>query len=249
MRFFNPVALAAALLAPAVPVSAQTRTLDDLPSGVASDTLVLGADALAGSGAVGGPALSAGERVAAWIVDDAEVGNPGASGRPVPDAPAGAVVASFGGGPPFAWPAEPVVWTAPRSGRLTFGLNAVEGHQVRGAARMVVVPLGLAGSGAEDAFPPPAITLERAGDGVRVRYSDESGFGLAPSTLRFVVTTSRGVVYHLSSWVRPGPRETVLPLPPPGLGLPPGIHRLSAAILDHLGNEASAGEIAFDAAP
>ena len=242
--------LAAALAAvgTAGPVLAQSGEPERLPAGVDADTLVLGAGALGATMDVEGPTLSAGERIAAWVVEAAEVGNPAATGRPVPDAPAGAVIASFSGGPPFAWPSAPTVWTAPRSGRLAFGVNAIADHEVRGAARVAVVRLGPPESAPQRAFVPPVITLERASGGARVRYADRTGFGLAPSTLRFVVTTSRGVVYHLSSWTRPGARETVLPLPPPALSLPPGVHRLTATVLDHLGNTSTSGEIAFDAA-
>jgi hypothetical protein len=234
-----------ALAAAAGPARAQTTP--PVPAGVAADTLRLDAEALIGAGGVDWRPLSGGERIATWVVGRVEVGNPAATGRPVPDAPPGAVVASFGGGRPFAWPDGKVVWTAPRAGRLTFGLNALPEHALGGAARIVVVALGTQGSEGQRAFPAPAIDLERAAGGALARYSDRAGFGVAPSTLRLTVTTNRGVTYHLSSWARPGERETFLPLPPPGIDLPPGVHRLYATVLDHMGNAAPAAEISFEA--
>ncbi len=235
----------AALLADPVGAFAQSR----LPAGVAADTLVLGAAALAASGGVGGPTLSAGDRIATWVVGKVGVGNPAATGRPVMDVPAGAVVASFGGGPPFAWPAGHAVWTAPRRGRLWFAINAAADHDVGGAARLVVVPLAAPGSPAQAAFPSPAATLERAPGGALVRYTDRAGFGLAPSTLRLEITTSHGVAYDLAAWSDPGAGVAFVPLPPPGISLPPGIHRLRATVEDALGNRGASNEIVFDAGP
>lgn len=227
---------------------AQTRSSPaHLPAGIGADTLRLDAHALFELGGVSWGRLAGGERVATWVIERPGVGNPRATGRPVPDAPADAVVASFAQGRAFGWPDGPVVWTAPREGPLVFGLNAVPNHEIEGAARVVVVPLGAPESAVQRAFPAPAIELERAPGGAVVRYRDRAGFGLAPSTLRLTVTTSRGVTYHLSSWARPGARETFLPLPPPEIPLPPGVHRLTATILDRAGNSARSKEIAFDA--
>jgi hypothetical protein len=227
---------------------AQSRSsLAVLPPGIAADTLRLDASALFELGGVSWGSLAGGERVATWVIERPEVGNPGATGRPVLDAPADAVVASFAQGRAFGWPDGPVVWTAPREGPLVFGLNAVPNHEIEGEARVVVVPLGVAESAAQQAFPAPMIELERAPGGAVVRYRDRGGFGLAPSTLSLTLTTSRGVTYHLSSWAQPGERETFLPLPPPEIPLPAGVHRLTATILDRAGNSARSGEIAFDA--
>lgn len=246
MSMARGIAGALTLTAWVASAGAQTAVPASLPADVPTDTLTLGAGALIDGGGVSWGSLAEGERVAVWVVSEADLGNPGATGRPVPDAPAGAVVASFAGGPPFAWPHGPVVWTAPQAGRLAFGVNAIADHDVSGSARVVVKPLGRLDSEAQRAFAAPAIALERAPGGAIARYRDRTGFGLAPTTLRFILTTSRGVMYHLSAWARPGERETFLPLPPPDLTLPPGVHSLTATVLDRIGNAAPSAEIAFD---
>lgn len=226
----EPSALAGAQEAPAVAGSA--------------DTVWIEAAEAEGVPAVPYPRpLTAGEAVAAWVESDVAVGRPRLEGRPVGDAPLGAVVARFEGSGVFAWPDRPFVWTAPGPGRLVFGVNAYGAHEPEGRARVVLVPLT---GGAARAFPPPAIVLDRVAGGILARYADRAGFGLAPSTLRLTVTTNRGVTHHLAPWTDPGARETFLPLPPPSLALPPGVHTLSATVGDWLGNFAPAARIAFD---
>ncbi len=237
------LALGASLVAP---VGARGQSL---PSSVGRDSLVVRADALE-AGAPPGLALRAGERIAVWTAADVEVGRPGAGGRPVPDAPPGAVVARFDGGPWFAWSEGPTVWTAPASGRLEFTLNAGPRTALSGRARLALVRLGTvaAPAPAVAAFPAPRVELERAGDGVRVRYADRAGFGLVRSTLELTLHTAHGETIHLAAWRPVGRRETLLPLPPPDVPLPPGVQTLDATITDWLGNESPASRVVFDAA-
>ena len=178
------------------------------------------------------------------------------AGLPVPveEAAPGEAIARFEGSGWFAWPAEPVVWTAPRDGVLEFALNLRPEHG-RAAAidtaavHLEIVRLGTAGSQVRRAFPPPVIALERVPGGFRARYRDRAGFGLDPMSLRITITTARGTSVRLRSWAPPGSESTMLPLPPPGLPLPPGIHALTATIEDRIGNAAPPARLAFDAAP
>lgn len=192
--------------------------------------------------------LVAGERIAVWVEGGARAGKPEAGPAPVGEAALGEVVARFGGGRWFAWPREPVVWTAPDVGDLLFALNGASSHRLEGDADVAVVRLGRPGEPPPAVFPAPVVTLDRTAGGIEARYRDRAGFGLDVRTLRFVVTTSRGVVYHLASWVPPGPGATVLPLPPPGIPLPPGIHTLSVTITDRIGHAAPPATLLFDAA-
>lgn len=215
---------------------------------VVADTVRIEGEALA----VGVPSvayartLAVGERIAVWVENDVEIGRPGLEDRPVPDATLGAVVARFEGSGVFGWPERPFAWTAPGSGRLVFGINAYGAHEPRGRARVVVVPLGPPGSEAPLAFPPPSIELERVPQGIVARYADRAGFGIVPSTLRLTVTTNRGIEHQLAPWATPGPRDTFLELPPPGVTLPPGVHALSATVEDWLGNAALPARLVFD---
>ena len=190
--------------------------------------------------------LVTGEQLAVWVESRVDLSRPGAKARPVSEARPGAVVARFEGSGVFAWPERPFVWTAPGPGRLVFGINAYDVHEPQGRARVLVVPLGLPGSDARRAFPPPWIDLERVPRGVVVRYADRAGFGVLPSTLRLTVRTNRGVEHRLVPWTAPGARETFLPLPPPNLPLPPGVHELAATLEDWLGNAAPPARLAFD---
>jgi hypothetical protein len=52
----------------------------------------------------------------------------------------------------------------------------------------------------------------------------------------------------MAPWSPIGPEATVLPLPPPGIALPPGIHRLSVTVTDRVGRDAPPATIVFDAA-
>jgi hypothetical protein len=193
-------------------------------------------------------ALSAGERIAVWVEGRARANDPEAAPVPVGEAGLGEVVARFGGGRWFAWPREPVVWTAPGTGELVFALNGHPSHRLEGDADAALVRLGEPGDAPPEGFAAPAVTLERTPDGIAVRYRDRAGFGLDVKTLRFVLVTSRGTRYHLAPWVPPGPGLTNLPLPPPDIPLPPGVHTLSVTITDRVGSEAPPAALVFDAA-
>ena len=232
-------------------------TAQEIPTAVARETVVVERPAVGewpGGGwedpAVGnGPALTAGERIAVWIRGAARAGDPGAAPLPVGEAGPGEVVARFAGGRWFAWPRDPIVWTAPGPGRLEFALNGSTAHELDGTADVVVVRLGGPGDPPPAGFPPPWVGLERVTGGVEARYRDRAGFGLDPKTLRFTVETARGVRIQMAAWSPVGREATVLPLPPPGVPLPPGIHRLSVTITDRVGRDASPATIVFDAAP
>lgn len=176
-----------------------------------------------------------------WVEADVEVGEADVGGRPVPDAGVGAVIARFADSGPFAWPEEPTVWTAPASGWLSFGLNGHAGHRMTGRARAKVARL----EASRSAFARPRIELERVAGGVRVRWVDRAGFGIDERTLSFRLTTAHGTVYDLGPWGPVDAAGGILPLPPP-VGLPPGVHHLSATITDHLGNQAPRSTITFD---
>lgn len=191
--------------------------------------------------------LGHGERIAVWVEGRARAEDPGAAPVPVGEAALGEVVARFGGGRWFAWPREPVVWTAPGTGQLVFALNGHPSHRLDGDADVALVRLGRPGEAPPEGFAAPAVTLERTSGGIRVRYRDRAGFGLDVKTLRFVLVTSRGIRYHLAPWVPPGPGLTALPLPPPDIPLPPGIHTLSVTITDRVGTEAAPASLVFDA--
>jgi hypothetical protein len=229
----------------------------EIPAGVARETLVVERPAVGewpgggseGPAGAGGPTLAAGERIAVWVRGAARAADPDAAPLPVGEARPGEVVARFGGGRWFAWPEEPVVWTAPAPGRLEFALNGSTAHGLDGAADLVLVRLGGPGRVPPEAFPPPSITLERVTGGVEARYRDRGGFGLDPKTLRFTVETARGVRIQMAPWSPVGPEATVLPLPPPGIPLTPGIHRLSVTVTDRVGRDAPPAAIVFDAAP
>ncbi len=175
------------------------------------------------------------------------VANSGAGPGPVGEAPIGDVIARFEGGRWFAWPRERFVWTAPRAGELALALNGRSAHGIEGAVEVVMIRLGPLGSPARVAFEPPTITLDRVSGGVRARYADRAGFGLDSKSLRFTLTTAHGGLFHLGSWVTGGKRETVLPLPPPGVSLPAGVHKLTGTITDQVGNDAPPATLTFDA--
>ena len=238
----------------ALPISAPAQ---EIPSGVARETLVVERPAVGewpGGGwedpaAGGGTTLTAGERIAVWIRGAARAANPGAAPLPVGEAAPGEVVARFAGGRWFAWPRAPVVWTAPTPGRLDFALNGSTAHELDGTSDVVLVRLGGPETSPPEAFPAPFVALERVTGGVEARYRDRAGFGLDSRTLRFTVETSRGVRIQMAPWAPIGREATVLPLPPPGLALPPGIHRLSVTVTDRVGRDAPPATIVFDSAP
>jgi hypothetical protein len=248
------IALLVGIASLALPVSSPAQ---EIPAGVARETLVVERPAVGdwpggGSGdpAVGdGASLTTGERIAVWIRGAARVGEPGAAPLPVGEAAPGEVVARFAGGRWFAWPRDPVVWTAPAPGRLDFALNGSTAHELDGVADVVLVRLGGPGSPPPEWFPPPWVGLERVAAGVEARYRDRAGFGLDTRTLRFTIETARGVRIQMAPWSPVGREATVLPLPPPGIALPPGIHRLSVTVTDRVGRDAAPATIVFDAAP
>ena len=215
--------------------------------GVVADTVRIEGEALtSGTPSVYTRYMVGGDRIAAWVENEVEIGRPELEGVPVPDARLGAVVARFEGSGVFEWPERPFVWTAPRTGRLVFGINASGIHEARGHARVIVVPLIPPGGAAFLAFPAPRIELERVPGGVLARYADRAGFGVVPSTLRIVLTTSHGVEHRLAPWTTPGDWDTFLPLPPPGITLPAGVHSLSATVQDWIGNAAPSARLTFD---
>ena len=214
-----------------------------MPTNLPTDTLRIRAD-----GPEPAVALSGGERLVVWLENRVRTARPKAASLPVPEASAGEVIAQFQGGARFAWPLEPVVWAAPREGRLSFGLNGTAAHQMTGAAQIIVARLGVDPSPTQKMFAPPSLTLERTVGGVKAHYADRAGFGLDLAALRFRLITAQGAVFHLASWVPAGERETTLPLPPPGVPLPAGVHTLEATITDRLGNDAPIATLTFDSA-
>lgn len=190
--------------------------------------------------------LAAGERIAVRVVSAVEVGDREVGPGPVADAAVGDVIANFGTSGAFAWPAKPTVWIAPEGGALRFDVNAYPAHRARGAARIEVLRLGALDAPAPRGFEPPILQLDRVPGGARARWSDRAGYGVEPATLLLELTTSHGTMYRLDPWVRPGPTEVTLPLPPPGLALPPGIHTLTATIEDRLGVPSPPSTIRFD---
>ena len=252
----RPVPGIALLMVPSL-LLPRPATSQEIPTGIPRETLVVDRPAVA-EGAGGGreaaavevgPALAAGERIAVWTVGEAHAADPGAAPLPVGEARPGEVVARFSGGRWFAWPREPVIWTAPEPGRLDFALNGSSEHRLEGEADLVLVRLGGPGSAPPGACPPPSVTLERVAGGVEARDRDRAGFGLDLKTLRFTVETSRGVRIQMAPWAPVGRESTILPLPPPGIALPPGIHSLSVTVTDRVGRDAPPATIVFDAAP
>jgi len=234
VRIWNlPVTGGLALLI-ATPLAAPAQT----------DTLVVRAppDAAPASAV----SLAAGERIAVWVDSGVEVEERGAGPGPVGEAMVGEVIARFGTSGAFAWPRRPVVWIAPAAGALAFDVNAYPAHRARGAAEVAVLRLGPLGAPPPAGFERPILQLDRVPGGVRARWADRAGFGVEPATLTLELTTSHGTVYELGPWVRPGRDDVILPLPPTGLALPPGVHTLTATIEDRLGGESPPATIRFD---
>jgi hypothetical protein len=190
--------------------------------------------------------LAAGERIAVRVEHEVEVGERDAGPGPVADAAVGDVIARFGSSGAFAWPVKPTVWIAPEAGTLEFAINAYPAHRARGRVRIEVLRLGGLAAPPPPGYEPPILQLDRAPGGVRARWSDRAGYGVEPATLLLELTTSHGTVYRLDSWARPGAAEVLLPLPPPGLVLPPGVHTLTATIEDRLGTKSPRSTIRFD---
>ena len=190
--------------------------------------------------------LAAGERIAVRVDSEVEVGDRGIGPGPVADAGIGEVIARFGSSGAFAWPAEPTVWIAPEAGALSFDVNVYPAHRARGGTRIEVLRLGGLDAPPPIAFESPMLQLDRVPGGARARWSDRGGYGVEPATLLLELKTSHGTVYRLDPWVRPGPADVTLPLPPPGLALPPGIHTLTATVEDRLGALSPPSTIRFD---
>lgn len=243
MRISIALPLAVGALTLAAPARAQN-------GGAASsrvETLVVSAgEPVAQSRAPRVLTLAAGERIAVSVENDIEVGDRDVGPGPVGDAAVGEVIARFGSSGAFAWPAKPTVWIAPSAGALVFDVNAYPAHLARGAARVEVLRLGLLGAAAPPGFEPPLLQLDRVAGGARARWSDRAGYGVEPATLVLELTTSHGTVYRLDPWVRPSPIEVMLPLPPPGIAMPPGVHTLTATIEDRLGGASPPSTIRFD---
>jgi hypothetical protein len=243
--------IAVVLLVAAVAYAAPARAQDGGAGKSSVQILVVPAaespaDSAAEAGARPAVTLAAGERIAVRVESEVDVGDRDVGPGPVGDAAVGDVIAHFGTSGAFAWPAEPTVWTAPEGGALTFDVNAYPAHRARGAARIEVLRLGGLDAPPPAGFEPPILQLDRVPGGARARWSDRAGYGVEPATLLLELTTSHGTVYRLDSWVRPGPAEVTLPLPPPGLALPPGIHTLTATIEDRLGTPSPPSTIRFD---
>lgn len=208
-------------------------------------TLVVRAEGAASS-SLPSISLGAGERIAVRVESDIDVGEPDVGPGPVQDAAPGDVIARFGTSGSFAWPEQPVVWIAPAAGALVFDVNAHAAHHAHGEAHVEVLRLGPLGAPPPAGFEPPILQLDRAPGGARARWSDRAGYGVEPATLLLELTTSHGTVYRLDSWARAGANEVLLPLPPPGITLPPGIHTLTATIEDRLGGKSPPSTIRFD---
>ena len=235
------ILLALSALAIAAPASAQNGAA----VGPRVEFLVVPASQPGHSAANPAITLAAGERIAVRVEDEVEVEERDVGPGPVTDAAVGEVVARFGSSGAFAWPARPTVWIAPDAGTLTFDVNAYPAHRAHGTARIEVLRLGGLDAAPPSGFEPPILQLDRVPGGARARWSDRAGYGIEPATLLLELTTSHGTVYRLDPWVRPGPTEVTLPLPPPGLPLPPGIHTLTATIEDRLGITSPATTIRF----
>jgi hypothetical protein len=247
MRISSSLTIVVGALALAAPVRGQSGSAGEPQIQI----LVVPAAASPGDSAAVSTAdptvvLAAGERIAVRVESEVDVGDRGVGPGPVGDAAVGDVIARFGSSGAFAWPANPTVWIAPRGGALTFDVNAYPAHRARGAARIEVLRLGGLDAPAPRGFEPPVLQLDRVPGGARARWSDRAGYGVEPATLLLELTTSHGIVYRLDPWVRPGPDEVTLPLPPPGLALPPGIHTLTATIDDRLGVGSPPSTIRFD---
>ncbi|MGH7565591.1 MAG: hypothetical protein ACREK2_02055 [Gemmatimonadota bacterium] len=241
MRTSIVLALAAALVA--VPARAQSGGA----AGSRAETLVVTAgDTPAESPPAAALTLAAGERIAVRVESEVEVGDRDVGPGPVRDAEVGDLIARFGSSGAFAWSAKPTVWIAPSAGALAFDVNAYPAHHARGEARVEVLRLGTLGAPAPPGFEPPILQLDRVSGGARARWSDRAGYGVEPATLVLELTTSHGTVYWLDPWVRPGPTEVTLPLPPPGITMPPGVHTLTATIEDRLGGVSPPSTIRFD---
>lgn len=238
-RRFLPL-LGLVVLASTRPIPARSQSI---PASIPTDTLRVRAD---------GPepqiALSSGERLVVWVENRVRIARPRPGSLPVPEASAGEVVARFRDSARFAWPLEPIVWTAPHAGRLSFGLNGTAAHRMTGSADVIVARLGAGSSRTQETFAPPSLTLERTAGGVKAHYADRAGFGLDVAALRFRLITAEGVTFHLASWVPAGARETTLPLPPPDVPVPAGVHTLEATITDRIGNDAPTATLTFDSA-
>lgn len=218
-----------------------------VPAGIRTDTLRVAAPP-GGAGGEVPPAvlLDAGERVAIWTAGATYIERVEAGRGPVAEASVGEAIARFGSSGWFALPQHPFVWTAPQPGELNFAVNAYPQHKLSGEVAVILVRLGPRGSTVQDAFEPPLLAIERDSGGARVRYTDRAGFGLDLKSLSFTVKTADGPEYRMAAWAEPGPEAIMLPLPPPGIELAPGVHSISVTITDWLGNSSPPASMVFD---
>ena len=162
---------------------------------------------------------------------------------------AGALVATFAGGPPFLIGTGRLVWTAPRDGRLAFAVAQAGGRRLEGGYEVAVTPLGRAGDPRQRAFPAPRIafaTREPGGPLLELVYADRAGFGLDLASLRVVLDAENGERLVLSRWFERDATVARLVRLPPEVRLPPGVHRVTARIADRLGNVSPPATIFLD---
>lgn len=181
--------------------------------------------------------------------------------------PIGALVGTFGGGPPFLIGAGRLLWTAPEAGRLGFAVEGGGSAELTGGYRIRVTPLGPRGDPRQRRFPPPhARFLPGRADGplLELSLADRSGLGLDRKTLRVFLDTRDGERVVLTPWFEvdarppgpaagpaadPAPADSFgarLPALPRGTGVPPGVHRVIATVADALGNESPPATVYFD---
>jgi hypothetical protein len=202
-------------------------------------------------------ALSAGERLLIEVGGEVQGFEPDSAGG----ISVGALVASLDGGPPFLVGGPPsyagvqegaeagkLLWTAPSAGRLAFAV-APGNRELAGGYTVRVEPLGPRGDPRQRRFPAPWITFTPPSETaafLEVRYGDRSGFGLDRKTLQVIVDTERGERFVLSPYFQADPGIATLDALPPEVNLPPGVHRVTAAIGDALGNASIPAEIFLD---
>ena len=192
--------------------------------------------------------LAQGERLALEIEGTVDgLGPDSADGMP-----AGALVASFDGGPPFLMSmgsrarkdgrpaiAHRLVWTAPAAGTLAFAVAQEEGRRLGGGYRVNVIEIGVLGDPRQAGFPRPWIRFASRspeGDFLELTYSDRSGYGLDRGTLKVFLDTERGERFVLTPYFTADSRGAVLAALPGDVDLPAGVHKVTATIGDMLGN-------------
>lgn len=197
------------------------------------------------------------------VARDDDSRGPVTSGR----IPTGALVGTFGGGPPFLIGRGRLLWTAPAAGRLGFAVEGGGSGEPTGSYRVRLTPLGPRGDPRQRRFAPPhARFLPGRADGPLLELSlvDRSGLGLDRKTLRVFLDTRDGGRVVLTPWFEidsrraasavappgdPAPADSFgarLPALPTGAGVPPGVHRVIATVADALGNESPPATVYFD---